>query len=157
MENSDKDLDTLYETLILDIEYSDPMVPEFQCFGGIHLRWNYYGRPWPSYSKNRILHKDIEYKNQEGKRHRIFGPAYISRTYEVEAWYKDGVLHRDGGPAYIHRHNMAWFKEGNLHNLEGPAVIDQAGPKQYWIEGVNMSAKEYKKQIASRKRRGLIK
>jgi len=147
--------DALYEALVLDIEYSEPHVPEFSHFGGKPKWWNWFGRPWVSYSKRRKLQKDIEYKNKEGKRHRIYGPAYISRTYEIEAWYKDGLMHREGGPAYTHRNNTAWFFEGQLHNLDGPAVIEGAGPKQYWIDGVKLSPKEFKKESARRKNKDI--
>jgi hypothetical protein len=153
----DHDLDILYEAMTTNIEYSEPKIPEFQGFGGAPIWWNFYGRPWLSFSENRRLYNDIEYKNKEGKRHRIYGPAYISRTYQVEAWYKEGKLHRLDGPAYIHRYNMVWFKEGKLHRLDGPAVIEGAGPKQYWIDGQKMSKKEHGRQIRSRKNRGLIK
>jgi hypothetical protein len=44
-----------------------------------------------------------------------------------------------------------------LHRLDGPAVLELGGPKQYWIHGKRMSEKEYKKEIARMRRRGLIK
>jgi hypothetical protein len=148
--------DALFEALTLDIEYEEPTTPMFTCFGGLPKYWGWWGCPWISESKLRKYKKDVVYKNKDGKRHRLYGPAYISQMYEIEIWYKDGKLHREDGPAFSQRNNFAWFFEGELHNLSGPAVIEGAGPKQYWIHGQKMCAKEYKKQIASRIRRGII-
>lgn len=149
--------DALFESLTLDIEYKDPCLSPFSNLGGYPLWWNYWGGPYQSFSRTRRLYKDIEYRNKEGKLHRTTGPAYISRTYETEIWYQNGEKHRDGGPAYIQRNNMVWFKHGQLHRLDGPAVIDGAGPKQYWINGTRLPPKEYKKEIARMRRKGLIK
>ena len=146
----------LFEALTLERLLVPPKTPPFQCYSKYNQRyWNYWGAPWPVHNPGN--HYDIEYRNTEGKLHRIYGPAYIGSVYSVEVWYKDGVMHREGGPAYIHNYNMVWFKEGKLHRLDGPAVIEGAGPKQFWIDGVRYSPKEYKKEIARRKRKGSIK
>ena len=100
---------------------------------------------------------DIEYRDTDGIVHRIYGPARISKKYNVQEWYKNGLRHRENGPAVIHKNNMVWFYEGELHRLDGPAVIEQGGPKQYWIYGVKYSKKQYEWEIRRRKRKGLIK
>lgn len=151
----DNDEDKLFEALTISREISAPLSPLFQGYGPVPQWWNYYGQSWPV--RNPGSHYDISYTNIDGKKHRLFGPAYISTKFKIEAWYKDGELHREGGPAYIHKNNMIWFYEGLVHRLDGPAVIEYGGPKQFWIHGVRYSAKEYKKEIARRKRKGLIK
>jgi hypothetical protein len=114
----------------------------------------WYG--WGQWPNRKSKHKDIKYLNAEGKLHRTYGPAYVSRTYNITAWYRGGVLHREGGPAYLHNLNQVWFCDGKLHRLCGPAVIEMGGPKQYWIDGVRFSKKQYEWEIARRKLRGLI-
>ena len=160
MDNDDP-LGELFEALILEKKFVEPMSPPFTGYCSDPRWWNYYGGPWPVFGphngKSRKIYMDIEYRNALGLLHRTYGPAYISRTFEIEAWFKEGKRHRIGGPAYIHRHNMVWFKEGKLHNLEGPAVVERGGPKQYWIEGERFTEKQYKWEIARRQRKGLIK
>jgi hypothetical protein len=97
--------------------------------------------------------------NDKGEKHRIYGPAVrvLDKKYHLVEWYKEDKLHRLDGPARVHRDNMFWYKEGKLHRLDGPAIIERAGPKQYWIEGQKLSPKEYKKEIARRKRKGSLK
>ena len=157
-------LGELYEALSLDKQFVEPKTPPFTGYGPMPQCWNYYGAPWPVTGWNRCrnindhrkLYHDIEYRNAEGKLHRIYGPAYISRVFEVRAWYKDGKRHREHGPAYIHKRNMIWFQENQLHRLDGPAVMEGGGPKQYWIQGVRYTEKQYKWEIARRQRKGLI-
>lgn len=131
--------DRLFEELTL----------ERVTLGAPHPHWLYY---FPPRTVGRLAYK---YVNKEGKMHRIFGPAFVNTAYGIEEWYKDGKLHRIGGPAKTHKGSFWWCKEGLLHRLGGPAVDTQMGPKQYWIEGVKYSPKEYKKEIARRIRKGL--
>ena len=100
---------------------------------------------------------DIVYLNKDGKKHRLSGPAYISTIYDIEIWFKEDQYHRDGGPALRHKSTFWWFKNGEPHNLFGPAHISGGRPPEYWIDGVRLSPKEYRRQIQSRYRRGLIK
>jgi hypothetical protein len=98
---------------------------------------------------------DRVYRNKEGKLHRLYGPAYLNRTYNVEMWFKDGVLHRgDGGPAITHNQNKYWYFEGKYHRLDGSAIVTGGTPPRYYIHGQKLSPKEYKKEIARRKRKG---
>jgi hypothetical protein len=149
------DQDKLFEALTINREICEPLSPLFDGYGPIPRFWSYYGQQFPVRQSGK--HNDIVYTNAEGKKHRIYGPAYISSRFKIEAWYKDGKLHREGGPAYIHKNNMVWFYEGMLHRLDGPAVVEYGGPKQYWIMGKKYSPKEYKKEIARKKRKGSIK
>jgi hypothetical protein len=153
--SEDQALGELFEALSIERVMGPPMTPPFQGYGPRPEWWCYWGGPYPV--RNTEGHYDVEYRNTEGKRHRLYGPAYISTKYHIEEWYKDGKRHREGGPAFIHKNNRVWFYEDKLHNLDGPAVIEGGGPKQYWIMGQRMSEKEYKKEIERRKRKGLIK
>jgi hypothetical protein len=158
MDKEDKELGRLFEALSIDRQVSEPMTPPFQGYGPRPEYWNYHGGPYPATRPGKPTNKsDITYLNKEEKRHRIYGPAYISQKYNIEEWWKDGVRHREDGPAYIHNNNMVWFLNGVLHRLDGPAVLELGGPKQYWIHGKRMSEKEYKKEIARMRRKGLIK
>jgi len=155
MDNEDEELGKLFEALSNSPIFEEPVTPEFQSYSKWPSQWNYWGRPYPCINPGN--HRDVLYKDKKGKLHRIYGPAYASTRFDIEEWWKDGKRHRVDGPAHIHKNNMVWFYEGLLHRLDGPAVIDGAGPKQYWIMGQRMSEKEYKKEIARRKRKGLIK
>ena len=147
MANDIDELDRLYETLMIEGKLVDGTCAGYYCRGKMYSGW------W--WSRNN--HKDLEYKNAEGNYHRIYGPAYISTRYKIEEWYKDGERHRIGGPARTHKDSKWYYEEGKLHRLDGPAVDQKGHPKEYWIGGQKLSPKEYKKEIARRKRKGLIK
>jgi hypothetical protein len=147
MDNYDKSFDALIEALTIKKSFEPAHSPPV---GGYHHKMRWHNWRWPADGV------DIVYRNKEGKAHRIYGPAYISKNYEIEIWYKDGKYHREGGPAIQHKNNLLWYYEGNLHRLDGPAIIN-GGPKQFWIEGRKYSPKEYKKEIMRRRRKGLIK
>lgn len=147
--------DKLFEALTINREISEPTTPLFNGYGIASKFWKWHSPSWPSLSPGN--HYDTIYTNSAGELHRLYGPAYISTRYKVEAWYKNGKLHREDGPAYTHRSNMLWFYEGELHREGGPAVIEYGGPKQYWIHGVNYSPKQYKWEIERRKKKGLLK
>jgi len=146
MNSSKSSVDALFEELITIREEEDAMRPPYGGYNGGHTRW----LGWQYHADNG---KDILYKNREGQLHRIYGPAYISKKYDIEIWYKDGKMHRIDGPAVRHKRNLLWYVEGKLHRLDGPAIIDLGGPKQYWIDGVKFSRKQYKWEIQRRKRR----
>jgi hypothetical protein len=137
----------LIDALFVDRVIVEALSPPMD--GWIESVW--YGNRWKKDGKF-----DIAYKNPEGQYHRLFGPAYISETYDYEIWYKNGVYHREDGPAIRHRNNFVWYKEGQLHNLNGPAIINGGGPKEYYIDGRKYSPKEYKKETDRRRRKGLI-
>ncbi len=158
MDTLDDEYGRLFESLKTEVSRVEPKWPIFNSYGGDPRWWNWYGGPPYAVhaSWNPKNYWDLEYRNTEGQLHRIYGPAYVSKLYEIQAWYKNGLRHREGGPAYIHKANMAWFYEDKLHNLEGPAVVEGGGPKQYWIMGARMSKKQYDWEIRRRKRKCLI-
>lgn len=139
----------LWEELTLDRKIEEEASgPPYGGFGGSYVKGHH---SW--YQRTHA----VIYLNKDGKPHRIYGPAFVSKKHGIEKWYKDGKLHREGGPALTHKQTMIWYQNGKLHNMEGPAVIDPSGPDQYWIGGSCISKKEYKKQIANMKRKGTIK
>jgi hypothetical protein len=141
------DLDLLYEKLLLEPEEVQPCPPPAGGYNGKHwIGWCWWSSPGGP--------PDIVYKNSERKLHRIYGPAYISRKYDIEIWYKDGRYHREDGPAITHKNNKVWYYEGKLHRIGGPAIDTKGGPKEYYIHGWKLSPKEYKKEIERRKRKG---
>lgn len=151
MTDEEKELDRLYEELTINKELIPPQGPPCGGYGGSWHRWSY----WNWGKRTEFL--DIKYTNADGKLHRLYGPAYISRNYDVELWYKNGVFHREDGPAIRHKDKtFLYYYEGKLHRLDGPAIVERAGPKQFWIMGQKLSPKEYKKEIERRKRRGLL-
>ena len=149
--NEQDGMDRLFEELTLERNVIIPS--QGGPYGGFlngSRRGTYYGC-------QRTNTATIEYRNSEGKLHRIFGPAAVNKDYKIEEWYKNGELHRIGGPAVTHKYDMFWYKEGKLHRLDGPAIITDRGPKQFYIEGVKLPPKEYKREIQRMHRRGLIK
>jgi len=136
----------LMEQLTLDSSYEESLaVPYWDGVEYIHRdQW-----------RNAHGGYDRTYRNKAGKLHRLYGPAYINKYHNVEMWYKNGELHRgDGGPAITHNANRYWYFEGLRHRTDGPAVDSKGQSKQYWINGHRLSPKEYKKEIARRKRKG---
>lgn len=139
----------LFEELTLERIIKSGESPPAGGYGGSHPVWS--GYTWG------VAGADVIYLNAEGKKHRIYGPAYVSKRFKMERWYKEDRYHRIGGPAITHKSTLLWYKEGKLHNLEGPAVVDPAGPLQYWIDGVRYKEKQYYWEINRRKKKGLIK
>ena len=149
MDNFDTRYDELMEALLIEKTLVPAHTPPW--WGG------FVGEPnWWHHTYRRIQGFDTVYLNTEGKKHRLFGPAYISTLYDIEIWFKNDEYHRIGGPAIRHKNTFWWFQEGQPHNLHGPAFIG-GGPYEYWIEGRKYSPKEYKKEINRRYRKGLIK
>lgn len=153
MDNYDDEYARIREALTIEKSFVPAIMPPWWGgFVGNHEYW--YMNPGYRLNNNKF---DTVYLNKEGKRHRLFGPAYISEVYDMEIWYKDGEYHREDGPAIRHKGTFWWFKEGKPHNLYGPAVIAGGEPARYYIEGVKLSPKEYKKEIDRRIKKGLIK
>jgi hypothetical protein len=145
--------DRLFEALVINRQIEEAICPP--CYG-FDCKW---GDPdsYRWHMQNLAGKWDIVYRNKDGVKHRIYGPAYVSKHYNIEEWFKDGVYHRVGGPAIQHNNNEYWYENGKKHRLDGPAIITDGSPRQYWIDGQKLSPKEYKKEIARRKKKGLIK
>jgi len=132
--------------------------------------------PEGTHPSNKQLHREkgpaVIYKGkssisewwQNGKKHRLDGPALVCRVTNYQEWWRKGQLHREDGPAIIfangdtewwynglkHRkggpaivysaHVKEWWENGLLHRLTGPAVDFVNGDKKYWIKGVDVTA-----------------
>lgn len=106
-----------------------------------------------------------------GKRHRMGGPA-IEEAGGLKEWWREGELHREDGPAredpeagcwewFQHgkRHRvgglavetrqgaMEWWFKGARHNTEGPAIIDVAGEERWFLEGHELSKRDWLKAL----------
>jgi hypothetical protein len=70
---------------------------------------------------------------QNGKLHRLDGPAVIYPNGRQE-WWMDGDLHREDGPAIIdHDDSQMWYQYGRCHRLNGPAVVGENGRTHLWF------------------------
>ena len=75
---------------------------------------------------------EIEYRNENGEKHREDGPAVIYSD-GTQCWCKNGKLHREDGPAAIYSNGtQCWYKNDKLHRENGPAVIYPNGRKEWW-------------------------
>lgn len=69
----------------------------------------------------------ITYRNAQGFRHRIHGPA---------------VIKLDG--------SEFWFRAGNLHRDDGPALTDPGGSPGWYLSGFRYSESEWRLRTTSR-------
>lgn len=77
----------------------------------------------------------IEFKNKDGKYHRIDGPA-VEYTNGDKKWYINGKLHRENGPAVeLTNGNKHWYINGIRNRIDGPAVEYADGHKSWYILG----------------------
>jgi len=152
--------DILYEELVLTREEL-PTYYQSKKTAFYNFPYGGYGgnQSWIRYRGHDWLVSDIGfcYRNHLGQYHRKYGPAVRIPKYDITEWYLNGKLHCEFGPARIHKNSMFWYRHGNLHREDGPAVIEYGGPKQYWLDGIKYKPKEYKREIARRIRRGIIK
>jgi len=81
-----------------------------------------------------------------GKCHRENEPAVVF-TNGSKFWFKDGNFHNANGPAADTDEKKQWYKEGKLHRLDGPAIEWSYGKKEYWIENIKYSKKDFMKAI----------
>ena len=77
-----------------------------------------------------IRQSGVEEWFYEGKRHRVTGPAIISK--DRCEWYYQNKLHREDGPAIeLANGDRFWYYQNNLHREDGPA-IELANGDRYW-------------------------
>ena len=71
------------------------------------------------------------------------GGRSISRN-AVISWHLNGDFHNEDGPAFIADNGTTkWFRCGLLHNTKGPAVIWNNGAIDYYINGKELTLKEW--------------
>ena len=89
------------------------------------------------------VYDDATIWHQNGKRHRLDGPAmeYVSGT---KLWYKNGKLHRLDGPAcHFYNGTECWYEDGKRHRLDGPAVERAFNVKQWFIDDLELTEAEF--------------
>ena len=101
----------------------------------------------PTWGNYKTHFKAVVYRNAEGLLHRKFGPAYICEHYGKLEWYFNGLHHREDGPAVVHKGHEQWYKHGVKHRMGGPAVYGPGTKKEWWINGVQYTLKEYTKKM----------
>ena len=89
----------------------------------------------------------IKYWSQNGKYHRLDGPA-VERSNGDKEWYQNGKLHRLDGPAceWVNGSKF-WYQNDKLHRLDGPAVERSNGDKEWYIEGKQYSEQEFNQRV----------
>ena len=97
----------------------------------------------------KICNNCTEWRNDEGRRHRLDGPA-IEWTDGDKEWWLNGRLHRLKGPAIEYNDAIKWtdgYREwwlnGKRHRLDGPAIERFNGYKEWWINGSQHSEEEW--------------
>jgi hypothetical protein len=75
----------------------------------------------------------IEYRNEQGQRHREDGPA-------IE--WNDGSKY--------------WFINGKYHREDGPAIEYPNGNKEWWINGLRYLEDDYCQEIAKFKLKRIL-
>ena len=85
----------------------------------------------------------IRWFNEDGKYHRLNGPAF-ERIDGYKEYYKEGKKHREDGPAVEYPDGYkAYYKNGKRHRENGPAVEWADGTKEYWINGKQLTEEEF--------------
>jgi hypothetical protein len=94
--------------------------------------------------------KNIQWFNDNDKLHRLDGPA-IECADGYKAWCVDGKFHRLDGPAIEwadgSKCSKSWWVNGKLHRLDGPAVEYASGDKSWYVDGKEMTEKEFNEYI----------
>lgn len=63
-------------------------------------------------------------------------------------WSFDGRVHRVGSPAIKFFSGNEWYLNGNLHREDGPAVEWCDGYKEWWLNGHELSEKQYRDRVS---------
>jgi|15BtaG_2_1085339.scaffolds.fasta_scaffold00087_26 hypothetical protein len=91
------------------------------------------------------IRSDEKYFNNEGKLHRVDGPAMtnydLSGRPSKETWFEDGIRHREGGPAVTfffgdsdEGDSFVWFYKGYKHREGGPAEHSTDSISETWYD-----------------------
>jgi len=77
----------------------------------------------------------IEWRDEEGKLHRVGGPARVFPSGREE-WFRHGHLHRADGPAVLHANgSVKYYVDGVRHREGGPACVYVNGTEKWYREG----------------------
>ena len=90
---------------------------------------------------------DRIYRNSQGLRHRVHGPAIEWADGDKE-WYLDGQHHRTDGPA-VERSNgdQYWCLNDQLHRTTGPAIEWADGDKWWYLDGQQLTEAEFNERF----------
>ena len=76
---------------------------------------------------------------ENGKYHRLDGPAYIGSN-GIQSWYVNGRYHRIDGPTFTRlAGTQAWYVNGKRHRLDGPAFIYADGRQEWYVNGKDIT------------------
>jgi hypothetical protein len=84
------------------------------------------------------------WRNESNKLDRLNGPAveWVDGD-KVEEWYQNGKRHRLDGPAVTFKNGeKQWWVNGLIHREDGPAVVFPEGINQWWIKNAVYRTKE---------------
>lgn len=120
-----------------------------------------------------VYENRTEWKNEDGKLHRLDGPA-IEYANGDKSWYVNGERHRTDGPAIewtdgynewhvngkLHRLDgpaiewtketkgaKHWYVNGERHRTDGPAIVHADGNKSWWVDGNQLSESEFNYRV----------
>lgn len=80
-------------------------------------------------------HRSRIWLDDEGRRHRVGGPADIGAD-GAESWWIHGKMHRVGGPAITGADGrMCWCVDGKAHRVGAPAIVHSDGSVEWWLAG----------------------
>ena len=83
---------------------------------------------------------------------------YINKN-GAKVWkLPNGNLHREDGPAVVSVYGdyKGWYLNGKRHREDGPAIEYYNGGKEWWINDIQYTEKEYKKKMRSIKLKLLL-
>ena len=87
------------------------------------------------------------YKN--GEWHRDGDLPAIEYASGTKKYYKNGKLHRDGDKPADESENGSkhYYKNGKMHRETGAALEWADGSKSYWLEGKQLTKKEWQERV----------
>jgi hypothetical protein len=81
----------------------------------------------------------------------------VIRSDGTQIHYENGKWHRIGGPAYIgFTGTQIYFEHDKRHRIGGPAYIGADGTKEYWIDGNEVTELEHDLLYGIMKLKGLM-
>lgn len=94
-------------------------------------------------STMKIEYGNKVWRNEEGKLHRLDGPA-VEYADGTKVWMVEGKFHRLDGPAEeLANGTKAWYVDGKCHRLDGPAIEWADGDKEWYVEGEELTEDEF--------------
>jgi hypothetical protein len=88
-----------------------------------------------------------EWRNPQGQRHRIDGPA-VEYADGTKVWWLNDQLHRTDGPAVEWANGRkVWYLNGQPHRTLGPAVEWANGTKQWYLNGQELTFDQWVVQV----------